>query len=113
MTVPGVSCKALATQNSSEWLCSICPFPVLRLVGVRTSYIFFLIFPEHLELGTPLQIPSYGPPLGYTLLQFQEVALGHPEQRLRGEVGGCTLTLGSSRAQATRGSGHRARRRTG
>ena len=29
---------------------------------------------------------------------FQEGAPGHPEQRLRGEVHGCMLTLGSSRA---------------
>ena len=41
MTMPGVSCKAVATQNSSEWPCSMCPFPWLRLVGVRTSYIYF------------------------------------------------------------------------
>ena len=39
--MPGVSCKAVATQNSSEWPCSMCPFPQLRLVGVRTSYIYF------------------------------------------------------------------------
>ena len=42
MTMPGVSCKAVATQNSSEWPCSMCPIPPwLRLVGVRTSYIYF------------------------------------------------------------------------
>ena len=44
---------------------------------------------------------------------LQEEALCHPEQRLRGEVGGCTLTLGSSRAWAARGSEHRAQRRPG
>ena len=68
--MPEVSCEAIATQNSSEWPCSMRPFPQLRMVGVRISYIFFpLIFPEHLELWTPLQIPSWGPPLGCTLLQ--------------------------------------------
>ena len=40
MTMPKVSCIAVATQNSSEWPCSMCPFPQLRLVGVRTSYIY-------------------------------------------------------------------------
>ena len=35
-------------QNSSQWPCSMHPIPQLRLVGVRTSYIyFFLIFPGH------------------------------------------------------------------
>ena len=70
MTMPGVSCKALATKNSSEWPCSMCPFPQLRLVGVRTSYIYFLIFPGHLEFWTPLQVPIWGPPLGCTLFHF-------------------------------------------
>ena len=42
MTVPGVSCKAVATQKSSEWPCSMCPIPTpLRFVVVRTSYIYF------------------------------------------------------------------------
>ena len=40
-TMPEVSCTAVAIQNSSEWPCSMCPFPELRLVGVRTSYIYF------------------------------------------------------------------------
>ena len=46
--------------------------PQIRLVGVRTSYIyiFFLIFPGNLEFWTPLQIPSWGPPLGCTLLHL-------------------------------------------
>ena len=35
---------------------------------IHPIYIF-LIFPGHLELWTPLQIPSWGPPLGCTLLQ--------------------------------------------
>ena len=41
MTMPEGSCKAVAVQNSSEWPCSKCPFPQLRLVGVRTFYIYF------------------------------------------------------------------------
>ena len=68
MTTPDISCTAVAVQNSSEWPCSMCPIPQLRLVGVRTSYVFFLIFPGHLEFWTPLQIPIWGPPLGCTLL---------------------------------------------
>ena len=61
MTMPEVSCTAVAVQNSSQWPCSMCPFPQLRLVGVRTSYIYFsLIFPEHPEFWTPLQIPIWG-----------------------------------------------------
>ena len=47
MTIPEVSCTAVAVQNSSEWPCSLCPFPQLRLVGVRASYMYFLIFPGH------------------------------------------------------------------
>ena len=43
--------------------------PWLRLMGVRTSYIHFLIFSGHLEFWTPLQVLSWGPPLGCTLLQ--------------------------------------------
>ena len=62
--MPEVHCTAVAIQNSSEWPCSMCPFPQLRLVGVRTSYIYFsLTFPEHPEFWTPLQIPIWGPPL--------------------------------------------------
>ena len=71
--MPEVSCTAIAIQNSSEWLCSMCPFPQLRLVGVRTSYIYFLIFPGHLEFWTPLQIPIWGPHLAapcYRLSMF-------------------------------------------
>ena len=68
--MPGVSCKALATQNSSEWPCSMCPIPPgSGLWGWGHPIYIFLIFPEHLELWTPLQIPSWGPPLGCTLLQ--------------------------------------------
>ena len=33
MAMIEVSCKAVAMQNSSEWPCSMCPFPQLRLVG--------------------------------------------------------------------------------
>ena len=67
MTTPEVSCKAVAMQNSSQWPCSLCPIPQLRVVWVRTSYIYiyiyiFLIFPEHPEFWTPLQIPIWAPP---------------------------------------------------
>ena len=62
MTMPEVSHKAVAVQNSSQWPCSMCPFPQLRLVGVRTSYIFFLIFPGHPEFWTPITNPYLGLP---------------------------------------------------
>ena len=45
-------------------------FPKLRLVGMRTPYIFFSNFPGHLEFWTPLEIPIWGRPLGCTLLQI-------------------------------------------
>ena len=72
--MPGVSCKAVATQNSSEWPCSMCPIPPgSGLWGWGHPICNFLIFPGHLEFWTPLQIPSWGPPLGCTLLQgFKE-----------------------------------------
>ena len=41
MTMPEVSCKTVVMQNYSQWPCSMCPIPQFRLVGVRTSYIFF------------------------------------------------------------------------
>ena len=41
MTVLEVICKTIAIQNKSQWPCSMSPIPQLRLVGVRTSYIYF------------------------------------------------------------------------
>ena len=71
MTMPGDSWKALATQNTSEWPCSTCPIPLgSGLWGEDILYIFFLTFPGHLEFWTPLQIPSWGPPLGCNLFQW-------------------------------------------
>ena len=71
MTNLEVICKIVAMQNSSQWPCSMCPIHQLRLVGVRTSYIyiFFLILPGHPEVRTPLQIPTWAPSPGCTLLQ--------------------------------------------
>ena len=67
---PEVSCKAVATENSSEWLCSMCPIPPgSSLWGWGHPIYIFLIFPGHLEFWTPLQIPSWGSPLVCTLLQ--------------------------------------------
>ena len=59
MTVPGVSCKALATPNSSEWPCSMCP--ILRLVGVRTSYIYFSNISWTPWVLDPITNPFLGP----------------------------------------------------
>ena len=67
MTMPEVSCKT-CVQNNSQWTCSMCPIPQLRLVGVRISYIyFFCMFPGHQVLdlitnpylGGPLAVPCY------------------------------------------------------
>ena len=69
MTMPGVSCTAVAVQNSSEWPCSLCPFPQLRLVGVRTSYIYFSNISWIPRVLDPVTNPYLGPPLGCTLLQ--------------------------------------------
>ena len=54
-----VICKTVAIQNNSQWPCSMRPIPQLRLVGVRTSYIyiFFPNFSGHPEFWTLLQIP--------------------------------------------------------
>ena len=41
MTILEVICRTVTVQNSSDWPCSMCPFPQLRLMGVRTSYIYF------------------------------------------------------------------------
>ena len=65
MTVPAVSCKAAATQNSSEWPCSMCPIlPWLRLVGGEDILsIFFYYFLDTLSSG-----PHYKSLLGALLL---------------------------------------------
>ena len=69
--LPGVSYNAVATQNGSEWPCSMCPIPPgSGFWGWGHPMYIFLIFPGHLEFWTPLQIPSWGPPLGCTLLQI-------------------------------------------
>ena len=71
MTVPGVSCKALATQTALNGPVPRVPSPLAQACGGEDIlYIYiFLIFPGHLEFWTPLQILSWGPPLGCTLLQ--------------------------------------------
>ena len=60
MTVPEVSCRAGAIQNSSEWPCSMCPLSSGLWEWGHPIYIF-LIFPEHQEFWTPLQILIWGP----------------------------------------------------
>ena len=44
-------------------------FPPAQACGGEDILYIFIIFPGHLEFWTPLQIPSWGPPLGCTLLQ--------------------------------------------
>ena len=62
MTMPEVSCKAVAVQNNSQRPCSMCPIAQLRLVGLGHHIYFSLIFPDHPEFWTPLQIPIWAPP---------------------------------------------------
>ena len=59
MTTPEVICKTVAMQNSSQWPCSTCPIPQLRLMGLRTSYIY-KIFSGHRVLD-PITNPCLGP----------------------------------------------------
>ena len=48
-----------------------CPIPPgSGLWGWGHPICIFLIFPGHLEFCTPLQIPSWSPPLGCTLLHY-------------------------------------------
>ena len=73
MSMPEVSCKAVAVQNSSQWPCSMCPIPQFRLLGVRTTYIFkkkkyfqdtLSSEPHYKSLfGSPLAAPYYKSPL--------------------------------------------------
>ena len=68
MIMPEVSCTAVAIHNSSEWPCTMCAIPQAQTCwGEDILYIFFLIFPGHLEFWTPLQIRMWGSPLGCTL----------------------------------------------
>ena len=62
-TMPEYSCTAVAIQNSSEWPCSKCPFPWLRLVGARTSYVFFSNISWIPSVLDPITNPYLGLPL--------------------------------------------------
>ena len=42
MTVPGVSCTAVAVQNTSEWPCSMCPIPPAQTGGGEDILGIFL-----------------------------------------------------------------------
>ena len=72
MTMLEVNCTAVAIQNSSEWPCSMCPIPQAQTCGgedIMCVCVCVCVFLGHLEFWTPLQIPTWGPPLGCTLLQ--------------------------------------------
>ena len=60
MTVPEVICKTVAIQNNSQCPCSMHSIPQLRLVGVRTSYIYFFQY----FLYTLSSGPHYKSPFG-------------------------------------------------
>ena len=77
MTRPGVSCTAVAIQNSSEWPCSMCPFLQLRLVGVRTSYIYFSNISWTSWVLDPITNPYLGSPSWlYPVILWSEQTLG-------------------------------------
>ena len=61
MNTPEASYTAVAVQNSSEWPCSMCPFPQFRLVGVRTSYIHFSNISWTPQVLDPITNPFLGP----------------------------------------------------
>ena len=72
MTKREVSCEAVAIQNNSQWPCSRRPNPQLRLVGVRTSFIYFFYFLN--TLSSPPHYKSFftrppAPTIGCILLQ--------------------------------------------
>ena len=63
MTILEVICKTVAIENKSQWPCSMLPIPQLRLVGVRTSYIyFFQYFLDTLSTGPHYKSLFGGPP---------------------------------------------------
>ena len=71
LTILEVICKAVAMQNSSQWPCSMCTILQLRLVGVRTSYIFFSNVSWTPWVLDPITYSLFGPPpLGCTLLHY-------------------------------------------
>ena len=75
MTMPGATCKAVTIQNSSEWPCPMYPFPWLRIVGVRTSYIHFSNISWTPRVLDPITNPFLGPsswlhPASRALLKF-------------------------------------------
>ena len=74
--MPEVICTAVAVQNSSEWPCSMCPISKLRLVGVRTSYIYFSNISWTPGVLGPITNPIWGPLLAapcYSILHNHSV----------------------------------------
>ena len=66
MTMPEVSCKAVAMQNSSQWPCSMCRIPPVQTCeGEDILYIYFL---DTLSSGPYYKSLFAPPPLGCTLL---------------------------------------------
>ena len=94
MTTPEVGCKSVAIQNNSQWPCSMRPIPS-RLVGVRTSYIFFvlLLFPGHPEFWTPLQIPIWAPPQPWLCPVTVQYILKNKGKEPYGHFNKCRKTL--------------------
>ena len=72
MAILEVICKTAAIQNNSQWPCSMCPIPQLRLVGVRTSYIYIFSNISWTPSSGPHYKSLFSIPLGCTRLQEQD-----------------------------------------
>ena len=86
MTILEVSCTAVGVQNSSEWPCSMCPLPQLRLVGVRTSYTYFSSISWKPWVLDPITNPYLGPSSWLHPVSLQEM-----------QIPGCSSSPGTSR----------------
>ena len=77
MTVLEVICKTVAMQNSCQWPFSMCPIPQLRLVGVKTSYIFFFSYFLDTLSSEPHYKSLFGAPSWlYPVTESQEENVG-------------------------------------
>ena len=65
----GLAAKLLLCKTALNGPVPCVPSPLAQACGGEDILYIFLIFRGHLEFWTPLQIPSWGPPLGCTLLQ--------------------------------------------
>ena len=65
----GLVAKLLLGKTALNGPVPCVPSPLAQACEGEDILYIFLTFPGHFEFWTPLQIPSWGPPLGCTLLQ--------------------------------------------